>query len=306
MTLALTVLNYACGRVHPPWHLVHMALAGGQSDVRMAHSLDCRHARTGHRCEGRLLLPFVGHHPVQAHDRQLVIMFRRPAQRLISAFRDNYHAWGLGAEKRNAMKRSNPTVHPDPDPNPNANLNPNANANPNTNPNPNPNPNPNQVASWARYPGIAGCMTKMLAGYDCGAARVPPRDELLRRALGVLRSPRVAFVGLVGQWHTSICLFHRMMGGGTRPWLAEFRQLGHSRNSVRKGRRALAPVGSTSDAPARGSPLHRAAEVRQTQGRGYNESELGGFVDHEDEAVYAEAVRIFRRNVHRYLLGFQV
>ena len=28
------------------------------------------------------------------------------------------------------------------------------------------------------------------------------------------------------------------------------------------------------------------------QGRGYNESELGHFIDHEDEAVYAEAVRI--------------
>ena len=141
MTLALTVLNYACGRVHPPWHLVHMALAGGQSDVRMAHSLDCRHARTGHRCEGRLLLPFVGHHPVQAHDRQLVIMFRRPAQRLISAFRDNYHAWGLGAEKRNAMKRSNPTVDRDP--------------NPNLNPNPNPNPNPladgAHSGAWAEH-----------------------------------------------------------------------------------------------------------------------------------------------------------
>jgi len=265
MTLALTVLNYACGRVHPPWHLVHMALVGGQSDVRMAHSLDCRHAKAGHRCEGRLLLPFVGHHPVQAHDQQLVIMFRRPAQRLISAFRDNYHAWGLGAGLRTAMKRSNPTV-----------------------------------ASWARYPGIAGCMTKMLAGYDCGASRVPPRGELLRRALGVLRSPRVAFVGLVGQWDASVCLFHRMMGGGTRPWLAEFRQLGHSRNSVRKGRRALATAGSTSDPTARGSPLHRAAEARQMQGRGYNESELGHFVDHEDEAVYAEAVRIFRRNVAKY------
>ena len=97
MTLALTVLNYACGRVHPPWHFVHMALEGGQSDVRMAHSLDCRHKMLGHRCEGRLLLPFVGHYPVQAHDQQLVTMFRRPAQRLISAFRDNYHSWGLGA-----------------------------------------------------------------------------------------------------------------------------------------------------------------------------------------------------------------
>ena len=183
MTLALTVLNYACGRVHPPWHLVHMALAGGQSDVRMAHSLDCRHARTGHRCEGRLLLPFVGHHPVQAHDRQLVIMFRRPAQRLISAFRDNYHAWGLGAEKRNAMKRSNPTVHPDPDPNPNANLNPNANANPNTNPNPNPNPNPNQVASQ-RASGAAALasasryayfLSVTLASFVGGATLVPKR-----------------------------------------------------------------------------------------------------------------------------------
>ena len=90
------------------------------------------------------------------------------------------------------------------------------------------------------------------------------------------------------------------MGGGTRPWLAEFRRLGHSRNSVRKGRRALATAGSTSDPTARGSPLHRAAEARQMQGRGYNESELGHFVDHEDEAVYAEAVRIFRKNLAKY------
>ena len=217
MTFALSVVNYACSHVHPPWHFVYMALEGGQSDVRMAHSLDCRHKIRGHRCEGRLLLPFVGHYPVQAYDQQIVTMLRRPAKRLISAFRDNYHAWGLGASQRNAMKRAHPTVD-----------------------------------SWARYPGIAGCMTKMLAGYDCGASRVPPREELLRQALGALRSPRVAFVGLVEEWDASVCLFHRMMDDGTRPWLAEFRQLGNSRNSMRNARRAFTSVAAATTATARG------------------------------------------------------
>ena len=133
---------------------------------------------------------------------------------------------------------------------------------------------------------------------------MPPRAELLRRALGALRSRRVAFVGLVEEWDVSICLFHRMMGGGTHPWHAEFRQLGHSRNSVHKGRRALASAGATAGRrrTTRGAPHRAAAEVRQRkqQPRGYNESELAGFVDHEDEAVYAEAVRIFRRNVAKY------
>ena len=255
MTFALSVLNYACGHLHAPWHYVYMALEGGQSDVRMAHSLDARHARRGHRCDGRLLMPFAGHLPVQPSDRQLVVMFRRPAQRLISAFHDNYHAWGLGGAERNAMKRA----HPDP-------------------------------ASWARYPGIAGCMTKMLAGYDCGDRYAPPQARLLPRALALLRSPRLAFVGLVEHWAASVCLFHRMLGGGaTRPWLAEFRQLGHSRNALRESRRAQGQP-----PPSLGAPPAPAAR------HGYNESVLGGWVDREDEAVYAAAVQIFRRNLERF------
>ena len=34
--------------------------------------------------------------------------------------------------------------------------------------------------------------------------------------------------------------------------------------------------------------------------RGYNESVLGGFVAHEDEAVYAEAVRVYEANLRRF------
>ena len=85
-----------------------------------------------------------------------------------------------------------------------------------------------------------------------------------------------------------------MMDDGTRPWLAEFRQLGHSHNSMRNARRALTYVAAATTATARG--LRQRATARA----GYNESELGDFVDREDEAIYAEAVRIFRRNLARY------
>ena len=91
-----------------------------------------------------------------------------------------------------------------------------------------------------------------------------------------------------------VCLLRRMMDDGTRPWLAEFRQLGHSRNSMRNARRALTSVAAATTATARG--LRQRATARA----GYNESELGDFVDREDEAIYAEAVRIFRRNLARY------
>lgn len=263
MTMALSVLNYACGHLRPPWHIVYMALEGGQSDVRMAHSLDARHSLRGHRCDGRLLLPLAGHYPVLPYDKQIVVMFRRPAQRLISAFRDNYHAWGLGGAQRNAMKRA----HPSP-------------------------------ASWAHYPGIAGCMTKVLAGYNCGDPHAPPQRKLLPHALEVLRSRRVAFVGLVEHWTASVCLFHRMLSGGdTRPWLAEFRQLGHSRNSLRDARRSGA---GSAFSVSGGAGAAAAASRTPPRVSGYNESILGGFVDHEDEAVYAEAVRIFRHNLVRF------
>ena len=72
------------------------------------------------------------------------------------------------------------------------------------------------------------------------------------------------------------------------------RPLGHSHNSMRNARRALTYVAAATTATARG--LRQRATARA----GYNESELGDFVDREDEAIYAEAVRIFRRNLARY------
>eukprot|EP00316_Scyphosphaera_apsteinii_P001709 CAMPEP_0119304130 /NCGR_PEP_ID=MMETSP1333-20130426/5428_1 /TAXON_ID=418940 /ORGANISM="Scyphosphaera apsteinii, Strain RCC1455" /LENGTH=293 /DNA_ID=CAMNT_0007306957 /DNA_START=379 /DNA_END=1260 /DNA_ORIENTATION=- len=285
--MGISVMHYACGNEVPAWHLVYMAMVGDQIDVRMAHSIGARHSTSGSRCQGRLLLPFAGHYPVFAREvrpsplgsilnRQLshggiAAMFRHPAQRLISAFLDNWHAWGISKHANRAqMKKIAPTVD-----------------------------------LWARHDGVASCMTKMLAGLDCGGKLDSDADSkraLLKRALHTLRSPAFAFVGLVEEWDASICLFHRMMGGGSRPIAAEFRSLGHSSNSQsmtkaqkesRHGRSH--PLGKCRLTNSAGVCFDRMARRGQ-----YNISVLGDFVDTLDEKIYHEAVLIFRRSSIKY------
>ena len=243
----MSVLGHACAGHIPMWHVVGMAVRGGRLDIRMSHALGARHATRGARCGGQLLLPFAGHAPVSALDRSrggLVAMFRRPAQRLISAYLDNRHAWGLPSRQRQTLKHTAPTV-----------------------------------ARFARHPGIRGCMAKMLAGYMCADPHVELADgRVLATALRVLRSPAFAFIGLAEEWDASVCLLHRVLPAGGRPMVAEFRHFGHSVNSHR-------------DIP------WLPASARDGE---YNESVLEGFVDEVDEAVYAEARRLFRQRWQRY------
>ena len=267
-TFIISVVNYACEHHLASWHLVYMAKARGQADVRIAHALNARKETSDQeaRCAGQLLLPIAGHVPVGARETRLVTIFRRPAQRLISAYLDNYHAWGLPPEDRNEMKRTARTVD-----------------------------------AWARYPGVAGCMGKMLIGRNCGARL--HRHQLARiqqRAISVLRSDRFAFVGLVEHWDLSVCLFHAMMGGGSSPLGAEFRHLGHSANSRGKLRAQTREWRRASGPTAAECRLRNANGTCFDMNRGpwgYNESVLGGFVDELDEAVYAEAQSIFARNL---------
>lgn len=163
------MLRLACSAEVPAWHAVGMALRGGQIDVRMAHALRARRRRRGTRCGGALALPFDGHHPVFTADVRLVAMFRRPAQRILSAFLDDRHAWGLVKSQRATMRRE-----------------------------------ATSAARFARFPGIAGCMAKMLAGHQC-ASRVELADgAVVSRAISLLQSERFAFVGLVDEWATSV------------------------------------------------------------------------------------------------------
>ena len=243
-TLAVSVIAYACAETMPDWHTTGMALRGGRIDVRMAHAIAARGKVRGSRCGGQLLMPFEGHHPVLHRDAHIVAMFRRPSQRLISAYLDNYHAWGLPRRERTALKSKAPTI-----------------------------------AAFARYPGIAGCATKMLAGYQCAERVDLANGIVLRKALSVLRSGRFAFIGLVEEWATSVCLLHAMLPSAPRPMISEFRHLGHSVNSHRD-----------------------ISWMPPTEMDGvYNESVLEGFVDAADEAVYAEASRIFNLKLREVL-----
>ena len=150
---------------------------------------------------------------------------------------DNYHAWGLPSRDRLRLKRAAPTI-----------------------------------SAFARFPGIAGCATKMLAGYQCAAPVDLSDGKVLQTALSRLRSGAFAFVGLVEEWEASVCALHHTLPGTSRPMIGEFRQLGHSINSHRE---------------IKWLPPSRVANE-------YNETVLTGFVDEADEAVYAEARRLFR------------
>ena len=270
--MQMTVVRHACTeRQNPAWHTAYLAMGQGIGQHykvarALAHDRDrkasARSRNRGTCCSGRLLLPFLGHQPVKERELQirgwvpgpqqgekhpaggLVAMFRRPAQRLISAFLDKRHTGGTNAADRRSMPRN--------------------------------------LTGFARHPGVAGCMTKMLTGRECGAP-VHVGDAAVARAVALVRSPAFRFVGLVEEWDRSICLFHRMMG--TAPMAAEFRALGHSANS-HSGQRAC-----------RG----RRGECIAVQANNmYDETALGGFADPADDAVYAAAVEVFQRNLREH------
>jgi hypothetical protein len=193
--------------------------------------------------------PWSAHYPVRPQElratpRVLVGLFRSPAQRLLSGFHhfeggraDSMIAPGMELSHRAAMQRE---ARGDP-------------------------------ARYARWPGIAGCATKMLLGAACASTRQIHVLDASRAALIVQDS--FAFVGLLEHYSTSICIFHSMFMSDSTPDAAEL-------VNTHMGR------------------LHRSwAQRHQEQGLAfmplYNESALKGFVDVHDEVVYAAAAHRF-------------
>uniref|UniRef100_A0A7S1EFJ6 Sulfotransferase domain-containing protein n=1 Tax=Hemiselmis andersenii TaxID=464988 RepID=A0A7S1EFJ6_HEMAN len=64
---------------------------------------------------------------------------------------------------------------------------------------------------YAAFPGIAGCQTRMLAGYPCASERHPVTSAMLELSLS--RMQNLTFVGLTAHWGLTIRLFHAMFGG---------------------------------------------------------------------------------------------
>lgn len=176
---------------------------------------------------------------VQSDELKVIGMFRRPSQRLISAFHDSCHASGLAEDQYKVLMQE---------------CGPNGK---------------NSAGCYARFPGIAGCMSRMLTGGFCAETQFAESSfdggkAHLEEAIAMVKE--MAFVGLTEYWDLSICLFQRMFGGTVNAaQLVDFH------------------------------------EGDSHQDQLYDETQLMGFVDEVDEAIYQAASDRFHELVQTYV-----
>ncbi len=157
---------------------------------------------------------------LMTHNISVAAFFRQPEERIISAYKDSFHANGfVGTVFKNFVtkirgpkpcKIGNHTY---------------------TNP----------VQCFANYPGIAGCMSRMLTGQKCADALFHEAGlENVAEAVDIILN-QLDFVGLTEDWNESICQFHRLFSGrnngaGQRVWdqpfQAEFANMHKSKKAT--------------------------------------------------------------------------
>ncbi|CAK0809223.1 unnamed protein product [Prorocentrum cordatum] len=237
-----TIWNYACGQEGLPLDLYvdawYTAACGNCYDFAVMD----RYPKRIYCDPGVLSSRFqTQHRPLEQEwfsADNVVGFFRRPSQRLISGHRDKLHASGFTERVKKRLVESCMT---------------------------------RGAGCYARFPGIAGCSARMLAGSTCADASAidDPRWDHGQSYVdtAVTNVARLQFVGVTEDWDESVCLFHRMFGGRVNP--AEFKDF-HSH------------PGKHGD---------------------YDEAELDGFVDAADELVYAAAARRHSALRARYVDG---
>eukprot|EP00440_Ansanella_granifera_P011921 gb/GFBE01012958.1/.p1 GENE.gb/GFBE01012958.1/~~gb/GFBE01012958.1/.p1 ORF type:complete len:425 (+),score=64.11 gb/GFBE01012958.1/:1-1275(+) len=229
-----TIWNYACGQHEPPLDLEVDAYATATCSECYDFALMGRYPVEQYCTPGVLSSNFGTQHAATTLDKMLagenvVSILRRPNQRLISAYHAR-HVSGFGDVETELWMTCS------------------------------------DAACFARFPGVAGCMTRMLTGGTC-ADSLQQTDLADRADQAVEALQHLAFVGLTEEWDESVCLFHVMFGGSMNS--AELKDVHMSR-------------GSADD---------------------YDESELDGFVDDADEKVYAAAQARFNELKKQYVGG---
>ncbi|KAL7530605.1 hypothetical protein ACHAXR_003589 [Thalassiosira sp. AJA248-18] len=141
------------------------------------------------------------------HNMTVVSFFRQPEERIVSAYYDGRHSSGFPSDVYKKMvdasvqKTSKHRCTID-------------NRLKITNP----------LDCFANFPGIAGCMSRMLTGETCadGLAQKSGLDNLPDAITLIME--HLDFVGLTEDWNESICQFHRLFTGkldglsGKRHW----------------------------------------------------------------------------------------
>ena len=127
------------------------------------------------------------------HNHTVVAFFRQPEARIVSAWYDGRHANGLDPEQY--KKLLNVAVQRASDFK--CQIGENTYINP--------------LECFARYPGIGGCMTRMLTGETC-ADGVFESNGLENLPLAIEVLDKLGFVGIMEDWNESICQFHKKFG----------------------------------------------------------------------------------------------
>ena len=134
-----------------------------------------------------------GHFPyVESRDRgHGVGLFRKPQQRIMSAFAAGLHHYGMKASDSIQMRdtvleaaRKNDYM--------------------------------GSLRAYVNWPGISSCQTKMILGYKCASDKPTLGSEDLRRAMDIVENDFL-FVGITEDFDMSVCLFHAMLGGTVNP-----------------------------------------------------------------------------------------
>ena len=117
---------------------------------------------------------------------------------------------------------------------------------------------------YARWPGIAGCATKMLLGHQCASTH-PITDADVAKAVRIVKEG-FAYVGLLEHWATSVCLFHATFRGGAG-----------------RRRRQSSTADNVELRLTHPGPLRAKHAGDAARGFTYDEKALRGFVDEADE-----------------------
>lgn len=134
--------------------------------------------------------PFGGHPAFQVDEegrRDGMGIFRSPTNRAMSAFHHGYHAFEMDEIKRKEMfdhiedMRRNRTALA------------------------------TRVHTFINWPGIKGCMTKMLVGKYCGEVYTPSEADVAKARLRIWE--QFSFVGITDVYNASVCLMHCMFEG---------------------------------------------------------------------------------------------
>ena len=205
---------------------IPLGLVAGTQHMPLSNSLDDFKVPSSHRLHLLKQKNQLRNFPSEFEENITVAtIFRQPEQRIISAFYDSRHANGVSPDQfKELLKQTSGKTTKGA---PSCKLQDGKAYD-------------NPLECFARFPGIAGCMARMLTGEKCADGQFQQSGlENVPDAVDVIMN-QLEFVGLTEEWNESICQFHRLFAGkldnksGKRQWIpplqGEFANVHASKN----------------------------------------------------------------------------